>query len=338
MTAPLQFDRGARVTVVPPIPVGGEPLPPFVINPIVPLGAGVPSVPQLRVRFRVDQSMTLEPQRATINVWNLAKTTRDAIAGASRRVVDWIPGGVPSPLVSIDGRIVPGDPIVTDTAGGIAHALLEVGYSGALGVIFGGSCAPVINDRQAPDWITTMQAGDSELALSQGVANKSFAPGTPGSVVMQYLATVCGLRVVPTTAGFQSLAGYILTNGIVADGRARDGIRDIAEAMRLSAFALSGELWLLSEFETIPGPPVVCSPEPIPGLLRILQAPKRIDGDGIEILTQLSTMMKPGIRVVVTSSEVAGVYRCEHVTHTGDNRGGPWHSAAVLRTQSPLGL
>lgn len=333
-----QYDRGVRLTVVPPLAVGGGVNPPVVINPIPPPGGGAPALPQIHVRFQVSKSLTPEPQRATVTVWNLAKTTRDSIAGASRRVVDWIPGGVPTPLVKVDGRLLPSDPVVVDTTSGVAHMILEAGYGGVLSSLFAGVAAPVINKHVGGiDWRTTLHGGDSELGLTQGQANKTFNAGTPASAVLAYLASTLGLVVAPTAAA-ASLSAFILQAGLVAVGRARDGLRDLLEGVDLTWWVEDGTLWILGDGEFIPGPPVLVSPEDIPGMHRLLESPMRVDDNGVRVRLQLAPEVRPGHQIVIASSELAGVYRIEDVLHSGDNRSGPFETAATVRTQNPLGL
>lgn len=332
-----QYDRGIRLTVIPPLGVSGGAVPPVLINPVPPPGGGV-ALPQIHVRFTVEKSLTPEPQRATISIYGLQKTTRDSIAGAVRRVVDWIPGGVPTPLVSIDGRILPADPIVVDTSSGMAHLMLEAGYGAALSQIFAGTATAVRSRRHAGiDWITTIHAGDSELGLSQGEANKSFAPGTPASVVLQYLASTCGLTIAPTTA-FASLAAFTLSQGFSAIGRARKGIEDMLAALQHTWWVEDGVLWILGLGEFVPGPPIFVTPQDLPGFRRLLEAPERLDDGGVRVHCQLAPEISPGRQIQIVSSELAGVYRVEAVTQVGDNRTGSFESTAICRTQDPLGL
>lgn len=328
------FDRGIRLTVV--APAFGGPLPPIVVNPIPPVPGGV-APPQIAIRFTVRKTLSSEPDRASVSLWNLQKTTRDVIAGAARRVIDWIPGGVPTPLISIDGRILPGDPIVVDTVAGVAHMRLEAGYGGALAAIFDGAAAPVINRRSGPDWITTLQGGDAELPLTQAVGNMAFPPGTTAMAVLTYLATTMGLSIAPTAALAQ-ISAYVLTGGAVVQGRARDAVAEIMAALQLSWWVDSGLLWALAPGEVLPGPPVFCSPEAVPGFVRLLEAPMRIDDNGVAIRCQFHAPMRPGYACVIASSELAGSYRIEEVEHSGDNRAGQFVTEAIVRVQDPLGL
>lgn len=335
MVSARQFNRGIRITVIPPLPVGGTVSPPVVINPIPPLPAGK-GPPQIHVRFSVSSSLTPEPQRAAIDAWNLQKLTRDSIAGASRRVTRWA-DNVVAPFVKVDGRFRPGDPIVTDTTSGVAHVTLEAGYDGNLSRIFAGTCSPVRNRRVGGvDWITSMIAGDSELSMTQGVASQTFAPGTPAAAVVTYLASVMGLTVAPTVA-FGTLGGFLLKSGLVAVGRARDGLRDLLGAAGLSWWVEDGVLYILGDGEFVPGLPVFTSPEDVPGAHQLLESPMPLDDGGVRVKMQLAPEVRPGHQLLIASSEVAGAYRIEHTTHTGDNRSGPFTTEAIVRSQNPLG-
>lgn len=330
-----QYDRGIRLTVVPPLGLGGAAPIPLVINPIPPTPGG-DSVPQLRVNFRVRKTLSAEPNRATVTVWNLRKTTRDAIAGSARRVVTWA-DDVATPFVKVDGRLLPGDPVTLDTQNGVAHMLLEAGYGAVMAQIFGGAATTVRNRRRGPDWHTTMHAGEAELPLSQGIASQSFKPGTPAGVILQYLAGVMGLQVAPTVAA-ASLNGFILQGPVHVNGRARDGVTDIVEANGYAWWAEGGLLWVLGETEVIPGPPLLTSPKDIPGTHRLLEAPQRLDDDGVRVRMLLVPTASPGQQLQVASSELAGVYRIEAVDHVGDNRTGVFQTIADVRSQAPIGL
>ncbi len=323
------------MTVIPPIPVGAdEPPIPVVINPLPPTPGGK-GPPQIHVRFTVSASLTPEPQRATIDVWNLQKLTRDAVAGASRRVVRWA-DGVLTPFIKVDGRFRPSDPVVVDTTSGVSHVTLEAGYDGQLSALFSGSCSPVRNRRiGGTEWITNMVAGDSELSTSQGVASMSFAPGTPAAAVLAYLAGVMGLTVAPTAA-VATLGGFILQSGLVAMGRARDGLADLLAAADLSWWVEGGVLYVLGDGEFVPGPPVFTSPEDVPGAHRLLESPMSVDDGGVAVKMQLAPEVRPGHQLLIASSELAGTYRIEHATHTGDNRSGPFTTEAIVRSQNPL--
>ncbi|MGB0768851.1 MAG: hypothetical protein ACPGYV_14210, partial [Phycisphaeraceae bacterium] len=275
-----QYDRGIRLTVVPPLGLGGAAPIPLVINPIPPTPGGE-SVPQLRINFRVRKTLSAEPHRASVTVWNLRKTTRDAIAGNARRVVAWA-DDVVAPFIKIDGRILPGDPITVDTQNGVSHLLLEAGYGAVLSQVFSGAATAVRNRRRGPDWHTTMQCGESELPLSQAIASSQFKPGTPAGVILQYLAGVMGLKVAPTAAA-TSLNAFILQGPVNVNGRARDGVRDIVEANGFSWWVESGLLWVLDDNEVIPGEPIPVSPKDIPGTYRLLEAPQRLDDDGVRV-------------------------------------------------------
>ncbi len=336
MAGAAQYDRGIRVTIVPP---ADAPIQiPIIVNPIPPPGGGAPSVPQIYIRFDVDGSTTPEPERCQIEIHNLSKTTRQYISGASKRAIDWSPPGeIRGALIRIDGRILPADPILATPAAGLCHVRLEAGYGAALAVIFEGQCTMPRHRRRGNTWVTTITAGDSELELQQGMAQMSFPTGTPATAVVQYLATCMGLIVVPTVA-FQTLAASKTIGTRHFRGRARDHLAEVLAAAQLDWWVEGKQLWILNTAlgQAVEGLPVICSPADVPGAHLLLETPDTIEEGGARIQTQLAPEIRPGRRVVVTSSEVAGSFRVESRRHTGDNRGGPFHTYAIVRSQNAL--
>lgn len=334
MSLTRQYDRGVRVTIVPP---PDAPIPaPVIINPILPPGGGAPSTPQIYVRFDVTGDMTPQPQRCQIEIHNLGKTMRQQISGASKRAIDWAPPSeIRGALVRIDGRILPADPLVSTVANGLAYVKLEAGYGAVASTLFEGQCTVPRHRRRGNTWVTTLTAGDSELELQQGLAQMSFPSGTTVGAIIQYLALCMGLIVVPTATFLEIQTGAIIgTRRYV--GRARDHLAELFEVAGLTWWVEAKQLWILKEGEAVEGLPVICSPADVPGAHRLLETPDMIDDGGARIRTQLAAEIRPGRRVVVTSSEVAGTFRVEHRRHTGDNRTGPFETQAIIRSQTPL--
>lgn len=325
-----------RLTVVPPLSVTGGTFPPVIINPLPPV-PGVQGGAQLHIRATVTKTLDPTPNRTAIDVYNLSPLNRASIAGASRRVVDWVPGGVRTPLVSIDGRLRPSDPVVVDTTSGVAHALLEAGYSARLGVVASGMMSPVRNRKVGPDWITSMQSGEAELGLSQGTANKTFTAGTPASAILTYLAGTCGLTVAPTV-GFNAFSPFLMLGPRTMRGRSRDGIEDIVSSIPgMRWWAERGVLWILGDTEVIPGPPVVVSPEASPGTFRTIGAPERLDDGNVRVKTLFNVGAMVGHSLIVVSSEVAGNYRIEQLTHRLDNVGaGEFSTECICRNLAAI--
>lgn len=335
-----QFGRVVRVRIQPP---SG---PPLVINPITPSPAGV-QPPALHVSFSVSKSLTSEPQRASVQIVNLSKTTRDLIASFARR-----PPEVTSEGLTVDSRVFRG-----------TRVTLEAGYLGiSPTVIFVGDLASARSRHVATEWLTSLELGDSEVALTQAECRRAFEIATPAIDVIRYAVQVLGMQLGPAPIP-TAIAQYVLQKGFVAYGKARDTIDAILagcapDLSQLNALARGvvtigsffdaftgtapltnpvgwwaedGLAYFLERGFALPAQPVVVSPEAEAGAVRLLERPERLDEGGVRVRMLLHPALRIGRPLQVISKELAGSFRVEALSHTGDNRTGPFESVADLR-------
>lgn len=345
--AGTQFGRLAGVRLYPLV---GTPL---WINPAQPRTNGIRLIPDLRVSFRVEKSTSSEPQRAVVEISNLGKLHRDLIATFARR-----PKGVTSAGLTVDGRVFAG-----------CKVEILAGYEGmgGGGAIFRGDLSAVQSRHLGTDWITTLELGDSEAAMTQAEVAQSFPPGTPAIAVIQACAASLGLLLGPTPIP-TALASYVLERGWTAYGRARDTIDAILAgcAPDLSALPATikaaatlaslvgllsgpspltrpigwhvddGLLYLLPRYTALPGPPILVSAIAQPGTVRLIDRPERLDDGAVRLRTLLCPQAAPAWPVVVTSRELQGSYRVDEIEHDGDNRGGDFATTMTVRPTIPL--
>lgn len=340
MIQAAQYGRlaGLRLT-----PTAG---PPILIN----LAQRVPGLyqPTTRIQFAVAKSTTDEPQRATVRLINLGKLTRDAIAAYARR-----PQGVASSGLTTDTRVYRGTVVE-----------LLAGYEGTGGAaaIFRGDLSAVRSRHVGTEWITTLELGDSEAALTQAELGQTFPAGTPALAVIQAALSAMGLTLGPAPIP-APVASYTLAHPWSCYGRAREAIDgilagcapDLSQLPQLLKAAASlaslvglmsgpspltrpvdwyvdDELaYLLQRATALPGPPIVVSSAATPGAVRLLDRPERIDDGGVRIRCLLTPGLRPGWPVTIASRELAGAYRVEAVEHEGDSRQGDFTSSADLR-------
>ncbi len=351
MTVGAQLAQYGRVAGVRIFPVAGAPI---WVNPTQPRVSGVRLVPDLRVQFVATKSTTSEPQRATVRLFNLGKIHRDLIATYARR-----PQGVSSIGLTVDGRVYQG-----------TRVELLAGYEGLGGgssAIFTGDLSVVRNQHVGTEWVTTLELGDSEAALTQAELDQSFPPGTPAIAVIQAALARMGLLLGPAPVP-EAVAAYVLTNGWAAYGRARDTIdailagcapdlsqlpATIKAAATLASlvgllsgpspmtrpvdlFVDDGLAYLQPRHTALPGPPVQVSALAQPGTVRLLERPERLDDGGVRVRCLLTPGMRPAWPVSIVSKELAGLYRVEQAEQAGDNRGGEFTTTAELRPVIPL--
>lgn len=330
----LQYDRGVRLTVLPPQDLAGvvrRDLLTFNARPPVP---GVRSEPQLAIGFQVQRSLAQPVGTATITIRNLGQTVRDSLAGIVRSQATWKP---PAAVVKVDGVLRPGGTEVTSTLAGMAAVRLEAGWGGALEQVFLGTATRVLSRREGPDWVTTIAATDGGFGLSKAVASKVFPPQTPALAVMEYLAQVLGVTLAPTQ-GLSAIGGFKLVAGLNCQGDCQQAIQDVCDALQLTWWCEDGQIWILGDGESLPGQPLVVSPELIPGAIRLYREAEPLEDQGLRLQCALAPSCRVGHLVVLASSQQRGTYRVEAVQHQGEARGGVFMTTAVVRDPVALGL
>lgn len=334
MAAIRQYDRGVRVTILPPVGLAG-PLLPLEVNAVTPV-PGTPAPPQIHVQASVSRSLGPSPGTCTVRLYNLAQTTRDQISGVVRSLARWKPT---APVVQVDGLLRAGGQEVTSTEAGMAVVRLEAGWAGSLEEIFLGTVVrPPRHYRQGPLRVTELQCSDGQFGETVSCPSQEFPPMTPVTAILQYLAKVLGLTIAPTS-GFEAFQGYKHQGPITVFGDAAQGISDLCDPLQLTWWSEAGQLYILGDGESLPGQAVVVTPQEIPGAIRLYQEPEPADDGAVRINCALASTIRCGHLVTVAASEQRGTFRVESVVHQVDNRAGPMTTGAVIRNPTlALGL
>jgi hypothetical protein len=330
-----QYDRGVRVTILPPQDLAGPGRGEITINARPPL-QGVPQEPQIHVQAQVQRSLGPSPGTATIRLYNLAQTTRDQISGTVRSLARWRPS---APVVNVDGLLRAGGQEQTSTLAGMAAVRIDAGWSGALEPIFVGTVVrPPRHYRQGPLRVTELQCSDGGFGQAVSCPSKAFGPQTPATAILDYLAGVLGCTVAQTQ-GLAALAGFKLSQPVTVFGDAAQGITDLCDPLRLTWWTEAGDLYVLADGESLPGQAVVVTPQEIPGAIRLYAEPEPADDGALRITCALASSIRCGHLVTVAATEQRGTYRVESLGHVVDNRGGAFATSAVIRNPTAaLGL
>lgn len=112
----------------------------------------------LRVAFAIERDVKRAPNNAEVAVWNLSRTSREALAKLSNVPVR-----------------------------------LEAGFVGDVGVIFQGDLRSARSSREGPDVVTRVAGGDGEVRIRTARINRTFAAGTPIGTVLRELGKALGV-------------------------------------------------------------------------------------------------------------------------------------------------
>lgn len=128
----------------------------------------------LHIAFAVERDTKRVPNNAEIAVWNLSRSSRQALAK----------------LANVPVR-------------------LEAGYLDDVGVLFQGDLRSARSRREGPDIVTRVSGGDGETKIRTARINRTFAAGTPIGTVLRELGKALGVGA----GNLEQFSGAQLRNG-----------------------------------------------------------------------------------------------------------------------------
>lgn len=285
----------------------------------------------LRVAFDVEKSLNFEANRAVIWVWNLSQLSRDRSSDVVRRKIRFTQA---ERIVLEAAGASSADGLVVDNNLGIAHVRLSAGYGAALGLIFDGSTETIQHHRDGVDWVSEFDCGDTAVRMREAMLHRSYAPGTPVLDTIADLIHSMGVLLLPAERAklAAALGPSVHAYGFSAAGPSLPLLQEMLAVLQLAEYPFTwsvqdGQFLLLRVDQTLALPPVELSES-----TGMIGRPRRLDAGGVEVVSLLDARYAPGQQVALTSSEVAGVFRVEHVRHAGDTRGdGAFVSTLELR-------
>jgi hypothetical protein len=150
----------------------------------LPDGTSVIIKPPFSIRFNVKRDMTVNPNNARIEIYNLGDTNRNKLHKDKFNTSEYW------------------------------QVLLKAGYGDNLPLIFKGNCREAYSERQGADYITTIDAFDGEYAFQNGWFAESLSAGGDLNGVIQGAAGL-GLDIgfmlqkIPRSARGQAIDGNI---------------------------------------------------------------------------------------------------------------------------------
>lgn len=254
------------------------------------INAGTGPGPDLKIGFYVSKSLSSSANEGRIEVTNLSQAHRNALG---RELED---------VVLEAGYVPPGG---TDNTG----------------IIFAGQIREVRHDRQGPDIVTTIEAGDGDRAQRRADVSKTFPAGTPIEDVIDYMTDeFTQYGVTKGEIRLSDGARTTLTRPYSMAGPARREMDRIGRATKSYWSIQNGVL------EIVPGDGFVGTVIRFDAASGLLGVPTVTD-NGVKAEVLLNPEIRPGRRVQIVSDLIDvpgedGMCRVSGVTFVGDNRDG----------------
>jgi len=241
----------------------------------------------LRVSFDIRKTSSSKPNISKISVYNLNETNRKFVEQEGLKLS------------------------------------LIVGYKGIYGksiegLLFKGDITRSATKKNGPDYITTFEIGDDQVALTENSIQKSYKSGTSIKSIVKDL--VKSLGVVYSDSEFDKLSNRKFLKGYSVDGKISARLDELIKSEGYYWNIQDGEFKITKEDEKNINEAVLFSKST--GLINI---PSRKD-KGIEFEALINTNVRPNRTVKIESENtgIDGFFKVLEVIYKGDTRQGNW--------------
>jgi len=271
----------------------------------------------LRLTFDVTKTVTPEPNKASIQIYNLSKDSRSRIQQKKDQVV------------------------------------LEVGYENdSWEELFRGEIRFVSNQKFGGDIATTIESGDSDTAWNDILLNETIGPGTSGVSVNQIFSRLKEIFTTEMKSIFGENAGVVpnfdsviqevsskarsainselrtstgkFRKGLTLTGSFGDVMKKLTERVGVDFFMNNQTLYVLKQDDILDLPALLFSPTT--GLINI---PRNLEKGGIQFQTLIVSGIIPGRGCVIKNSDFVDgdlTWKITRANFSGDNYGANWQA------------
>lgn len=241
----------------------------------------------LAVKFDIDRDDGRSGNKAKLTIWNLTETNRTILQKKGLEVT------------------------------------IEAGYVDEIVQLFKGDIDTTTIERDAVNWMTTVELTDGGRAMKSARINESFRGGQPIGQMLKKAASALGLDVgnleeKVSTDGARSVLKELVSS-VVLSGNAADVVEELAESMGLKFSVQDKRLQFLGKGESLPGPAVKLS-----AATGLLGSPSIGEKGVIKIRSLLNGRVSPGRKIELESVITSGTLIARKVSHSGATWGSDW--------------
>lgn len=249
---------------------------------------------RLRAAFSASKTLTGEPNKTEVLVYNLSRETRQAIRG------------------------------------NLARVRVTAGYSSdpaSMALVASGALLSAVHYREGPDIVTHMTVLDGYGGLVYGVFSNSYAGGTPLNTIVRDVAqSMPGVEV-----GQVELPGVVPSKGVALAGAPNAQLNKLGDQHGFSWSVQNGVFQAIDDRRDTGRMHSFDSDYNLMSCMPLLNGPLQMQA-GVEIQAKFDARVKPGDRMRIRSTiapNLSGEYKVTSVNLSFDS-----HGPALLRAQS----
>jgi hypothetical protein len=250
----------------------------------------------LHMKFKIEKSLTDQPNSCEVEILNLKESTRNEIK-------------MKPALVRVEagyGFASDGSPIVAK--------------------LFEGDLTFADSQHNGVEWVTKIQCGEGERAFNNARVNRSFKGGTDARTAIGEVAKSMGLKI-PTNIKEAKALSHQFVSGVSLAGPSADQMTKLLKPRGMSWSVQNNQLQILADAGVRPDEAIVISAKTGMVGSPALAAPKK-PGEpvSVKVKTLLEPALLPGGRIQITAEGTDGLFRIDKVTITGTNYGQEFYS------------
>ena len=269
-------------------------------------------ISELRIQFDIEKTAKKNPNKSSIKIYNLVKSTREELEKPDTR------------------------------------CLLYAGYKdgdGAL-LLFSGSVTFAWSKFELPDIVTELELGDGAAEIRDTTISVGYGKNVKSTQILNDVAKKMGVALtLPSDAPERAWE-----NGLSYYGSARTLLDKVTKGTGLEWSIQNGNLQVIKAGMVTTRQGIVLSSDSgligspererkaKEGTAEVKDSKKKKQTvktaakhyDGWSVKTLLLPQLNPGDRVKLESRDVNGVFRIQEIKHSGDSHGGDWQSEMKL--------
>lgn len=255
-------------------------------------------ISELHAVFSVSKSLKAEPNSCTVQVWNLNKESRSRLSTSK-----------PVPVS------------------------IEAGYDGKNSLLYLGELRSSASEIQGPDIVSTFSSGDGDRALSVARLSIPLGPKTPNDQALLAIARTLGVGLGNTAQKALSIAGKTaFPVPVTLNGSSKKLMTDFCRSAGLEWSIQNGKIQILDVGKSLDERPYVIDSESgLIGSPSVSYDPKT-KTTICKCETFMLPGLRPGLRIMMNSVFVKGLYRIENIDHDGDTHGQQWGHRITARS------